>query len=145
MRIYLDMCAFKRPFDDQSQGRISIETHAVVRILSASTSRVVVLCNSAALEFENGLNTNQTRKERIRVLLSGLGPVRPASEATFSRAAVLKVSGLKDIDALHLACAETQRAEYFITCDDEILRKSSGIALRVKVANPVKFVEELNI
>jgi len=145
MKIYLDMCALKRPFDDQSQGRISMETHAVVRILSALTSRVVVLCNSAALEFENGLNPNQTRKERIRVLLSGLGPVRPASEATFSRAAVLTVSGLKDIDALHLAFAETQKAQYFITCDDEIVRKSSGIALRVKVVNPVRFVEEFNI
>lgn len=145
MKIYLDLCAFKRPFDDQSQGRISLETHAVVRILSALTSRVVVLCNSAVLEYENGLNPNPTRKERIRVLLSGLGPARPASEATFSRAAELKVSGLKDIDALHLACAEIQKAEYFITCDDDILRKSSGIALRVKVANPVKFVEELNI
>ena len=122
-----------------------METHAVVRILSALTSRVVVLCNSAALEYENGLNPNPTRKERIRVLLSGLGPVRPASEATFSRASELKVSGLKDIDALHLAFAEIQKAEYFITCDDEILRKSSGIALRVKVANPVRFVEDLNI
>jgi len=145
VKIYLDMCALKRPFDDQSQGRISLETHAVVRILSALNSRVVVLCNSAALEYENGLNPNPTRKERISILLSGLGPARPATEATFNRALALKVTGLRDIDALHLAFAEIQKAEYFITCDDEILRKSSGIALRLKVANPVKFVEDLNI
>ena len=26
MKVYLDMCALKRPFDDQRQGRILIET-----------------------------------------------------------------------------------------------------------------------
>lgn len=145
MRIYLDMCALKRPFDDQSQGRISLETHAVVRILSALNSRVVVLCNSAALEFENGLNPNPTRKERIRILLSGFGPARPASEAIFRRASELKGAGIKDIDALHLAFAESQKAEYFITCDDEILRKSNRVQMHVKMANPVGFVEDLDI
>jgi predicted nucleic acid-binding protein len=44
-----------------------------------------------------------------------------------------------------LAFAEIQKAEYFITCDDDVVRLSRRIALRVKVANPVKFVEDLNI
>lgn len=139
------MCALKRPYDDQAQGRISLETHAVVRILAASTSRAVVLCNSAALDFENGLNPDPTRKERVRILLSRLGPVHPASKAIFGRASELKVAGLKDIDALHLAFAETQNAEYFITCDDEILRTSRRILLPMKVCNPVKFVEDQNV
>lgn len=141
----MDMCALKRPFDDQSQGRISLETHAVLRVLSASTSRGVTLCNSAALEFENGLNPNPTRKERIRILLSLFGPARTAGEGTFRRASELKAEGLQDIDALHIAFAETLKAEYFITCDDHILRSVKDITLRVKVANPVRFVEDLNI
>jgi len=28
MRIYLDMCCFNRPYDDQSQARIRLETEA---------------------------------------------------------------------------------------------------------------------
>jgi len=141
----MDLCALKRPFDDQSQGRISLETHAVIRILFAKTNGVVTLCNSATLEFENGLNPNPTRKERIRILLSGFGPARPATDAIFHRASELIVEGIKDVDALHIACAEAQKAEYFITCDDLILRAASRIVVRVKIANPVTIVEELNI
>ena len=32
MRIYLDMCCFNRPYDDQTQSRIRIETEAKVVI-----------------------------------------------------------------------------------------------------------------
>ena len=32
MRIYLDMCCFNRPYDDQTQPRIRIETEAKVVI-----------------------------------------------------------------------------------------------------------------
>ena len=34
MRIYLDMCCFNRPYDDQSQARIRIETEAKVLIMA---------------------------------------------------------------------------------------------------------------
>jgi hypothetical protein len=34
MKVYLDNCALNRPFDDQSQERIRIETEAVVLVLS---------------------------------------------------------------------------------------------------------------
>lgn len=30
MRVYLDICSFKRPFDDQSQPRIHLEAEAVL-------------------------------------------------------------------------------------------------------------------
>ena len=43
MKIYLDMCALKRPFDDQRQGRIMIETAAVTRILEAATEGTLTL------------------------------------------------------------------------------------------------------
>jgi len=42
VRIYLDMCALKRPFDDQSNGRIALETTAVLSILrSVAEGRAV--------------------------------------------------------------------------------------------------------
>ena len=33
MRVYLDVCCLNRPFDDQSQDRIKLETDAVLSIL----------------------------------------------------------------------------------------------------------------
>jgi len=32
MRLYLDMCVWKRPFDDQSDDRNWIESQAIMRI-----------------------------------------------------------------------------------------------------------------
>jgi hypothetical protein len=40
MRIYLDMCCLKRPFDDQSQPRIRLETEAVLALLAAESATV---------------------------------------------------------------------------------------------------------
>jgi hypothetical protein len=33
MKIYLDVCCLNRPFDDQTQDRIRLETEAVMLIL----------------------------------------------------------------------------------------------------------------
>lgn len=38
MKIYLDMCCLKRPFDNQSQPRIAMETSAILGVLAACES-----------------------------------------------------------------------------------------------------------
>lgn len=39
MRVYLDICCLKRPFDDQSQPRIHLEAEAVLALLWRRDSR----------------------------------------------------------------------------------------------------------
>jgi hypothetical protein len=39
---------------------------------------------------------------------------------------------------LHVACAEAAGSEYFLTCDDRVVRRYQGEKLRV--LNPVDFV-----
>jgi len=39
MRIYLDVCCLNRPFDDQTQERIHLESEAVLIILSNIASQ----------------------------------------------------------------------------------------------------------
>ena len=50
--------------------------------------------------------------------------------------------GLRDMDAYHLACAVESGAEYFISVDDEILRKGREIEsqYQIKVCNPTEFL-----
>lgn len=38
MKIYLDCCSLRRPFDDKSQPRIAVEAEAVLVILSLCES-----------------------------------------------------------------------------------------------------------
>src|SRR5439155_14328464 len=62
VRIYLDMCCLKRPFDDQLATRVQVETQAVEAILILCRDGRHELIASAALRFENGKNPNADRK-----------------------------------------------------------------------------------
>jgi predicted nucleic acid-binding protein len=53
------------------------------------------------------------------------------------RALELEKNGLEGIDALHLACAEAAGSQYFLTCDDRVIRRYKG---NVQALNPVDFV-----
>jgi hypothetical protein len=60
MRIYLDMCCLKRPFDDQSQPRIRLETEAVLALLAAESATVDFI-RSPDLRLENRQNPIRVR------------------------------------------------------------------------------------
>ena len=53
-------------------------------------------------------------------------------------------NAVKSRDALHLACAETAVCDYFITCDDVLikgLQRGRRVSeLKVKAINPVEFM-----
>ena len=52
--------------------------------------------------------------------------------------------GIRPLDALHVALAETGNADYFCTCDDRLLRNAKQVKdLMVKVVNPVDLVQEI--
>ncbi|MCK7575329.1 MAG: hypothetical protein MZV65_05220 [Chromatiales bacterium] len=50
--IYLDMCCFNRPYDDQSQARIRLETEAKLLIQEHIHAGRCKLAWSAVLDFE---------------------------------------------------------------------------------------------
>jgi len=52
--------------------------------------------------------------------------------------------GVKPIDAVHLALAEASQADYFCTCDDQLISKASRIKdLQVKVISPLDLIREI--
>jgi hypothetical protein len=65
MKIYLDNCCFNRPFDDQSQIRIRLETEAKLEIQEEIQKGHVELIWSYILDYENSRNPFQERKDRI--------------------------------------------------------------------------------
>ncbi len=51
MRIYLDVCCLNRPFDDQTQDRIHLESEAVILILKRVRSGNWEWISSEAVDF----------------------------------------------------------------------------------------------
>lgn len=146
MRIYLDMCCLKRPFDDQSQPRIHIETEAVLTLLKLEKGGLE-LVRAAPLLIENAWNRVPERAARIgQWLREGAIHTIGTSPDVEARASELTKIGLKNLDALYVATAEDARADRFVTVDDRLLatlRRNSG-SLRVKACSLVECVEEVS-
>ena len=121
MLIYLDMCCLKRPFDDQSQPRIRLETEADLTVL-AMESPTIGFVRSAALILENTLNPVPERAARVQEWLSS-APLWQVtdSQSLQNRITELMNAGLKNFDALHVASAEQAGADLFATTDDRLL------------------------
>ena len=66
MRVYLDNCCYNRPYDDQSQLRISLETQAKLRIQEMIRKKQIELSSSYVLLYENSKNPYLTRQSSIR-------------------------------------------------------------------------------
>jgi predicted nucleic acid-binding protein len=144
MRVYADMCRLKRPFDDQSQPRIHLESEAVLALLAAPAERVEFL-HAPAHDLENDQNPLSVRAERVRQRLTAMLLVEPPDEALVGRIAELLALGFKNFDAFHLASAEGSGADVFVTCDDRLLAaaRRQAASLRVRVASPLELVREI--
>ena len=66
MRIYLDNCTFNRPFDDQAQIRIRLESEAKLHIQERIKDGSLKLIWSYILDFENKQNPFEERQNAIR-------------------------------------------------------------------------------
>lgn len=144
MLIYLDMCCLKRPFDDQSQSRIRLESEAVLGLLSCE-GRSVEFVRSPALFLENSRNPIKERAARVGIWLMGEGRRTFDSEILKARTAELIKLGLKNFDALHVASAEKIKADVFASCDDRILNlaKREAGRLHVRVVGVVELAKEV--
>jgi predicted nucleic acid-binding protein len=139
-KIYLDTSAYSRPFDDQTQPKIFLESQAVVIILQMVETKMVELISSSVLEYENSRNPYPIKQEAMSRYLQIAGFRQEVNEEIRQRAEQLEQNGLKAVDALHIACAEAVGSDYFITCDKRLINRCSGLAM--KVINPVNFVLE---
>ncbi len=105
VRIYLDTSVYNRPFDNQGQTRIRLETEAFLLILEKAISGTIRIIASSALEYENSLNSFIERRERVGSYLSVASNFIKLNNVIKKRALALENSGIEPIDALHLAIA----------------------------------------
>lgn len=144
MKIYLDLCAIQRPLDTPNQVRIALEAEAVLGIIRFSESEQVELLSSEALLYEGEQSPLPIRKEHTRAVLAKAKGIVNVTEKESLRAANLITFGIKPLDALHLALAESGKADYFCTCDDKLIQNSKRVPdLMVKLVNPVDLVQEI--
>jgi predicted nucleic acid-binding protein len=137
LRVYLDNCCYNRPYDDQSQLRIEIETKAKLFVQQLILDRTLELVVSYISEMENSDNPFSARRVAIQDFFQYAAVNIAESDEILITANKIKQMGLKTKDALHLASAISAGCDYFLTTDDRILKYSEK---RIAILNPVDFV-----
>ncbi len=144
MKIYLDVCCLCRLFDDQSQFRIRIETEAVEEILMLCNGRFS-LVSSTPIIYEINQMSDIMRVQHLKgILLRSHNYIR-IDDDIVSRAKELGLLGIKNLDALHISCAERAEA-VFLTTDDGIINtlKHPNTDISIRIDNPVHWLKEVN-
>ncbi len=141
-RIYLNNSTLNRPFDDQVQARIKLETEALFQILSDIDSRNSKLILSEVTELENSKNPYYSVKIRIDELISKADRKIKVSATTKKQAKTFENACLNGMDALHLADAIQGKVDVLITCDDSFLKKAKKVTSdrNIRIMNPIEYV-----
>ncbi len=144
MRVYLDNCCFNRPFDDQRQTRVRLEAEAKLCIQEHIRDRTLELAWSYFLDFENAANPFEERRTTISGWRRYAAIDVEETAIILQKANTLVGLGLKAKDALHIACAIAGGCAYFLTTDDDILRRGRDVQ-GVTILDPTAFVREVNL
>lgn len=142
MKIYLDNCCFNRPFDDQSQLRIKLETEAKLKIQEEIRAGNLSLVWSYILDYENAKNPYEERKTRTSGWKKYAVADIDEKVNVLEMAELFSRKGLKRLDSLHIACSIVAKCDYFLTTDDKIL-KQSDIIKEIKINDPIGFIKEV--
>lgn len=144
LKIYLDNCCYSRPFDDLKQEKVSLEANAIEIIFSKHINKMLEIYKSMAIDFEISKINYDNKRRQVEDLYDAMNLIDiDYSDTIRKRALELRKYNIKDMDALHLAFAESKDLDYFITTDRLLINASKRVKLRIKVINPIEFVMEV--
>jgi predicted nucleic acid-binding protein len=141
MKIYFDTCCYNRPYDDQRQERIHAEAEAIKNIVKLAQWHGYTILGSTTLEKEIGDITNAVKHERT----IGLYRQTITYRAKYKKdifdyfVPILSQAGIDGADVMHLCYSIAAGADYLLTTDDDFMDIAAGLAIPVKVINPLNF------
>jgi len=141
-RIYLDNCCFNRPYDDQTQLRIYLETQAKLHVQNLVYEKKIELVWSFILTFENSQNIFNAKKTSISQWENLSSSFVEKSEEIRLIAKEIMTTGIKPADAAHVACAIAGNCDYFVTVDKRLLKYRDK---RILICNPIELINQIEI
>jgi predicted nucleic acid-binding protein len=144
-KVYLDVCVLSRPFDDQQQTRIHLETTAFELILAHIHAGELQIIASPVHEAEIRAIPDAQERQHLLLLLDETG-----SHIDFDlprirqRAEELATGSMGVADAAHVAFAEYAAAD-FVTVDDRLLKKCRRLDIQVWYGSPQAYCDKENL
>ena len=143
--LYLDVCTLCRPFDDQSMMRIRLETDSYHLIMQAIQEGKYQMVYSTVHELEiSAISDAWERMELLEILHQNGVKSTGDLQTLRKRANGLAERGMGVADAAHIAFSEIS-ADYFISCDDRLIKQCHRQVVDVTVMTPVEFCLQENL
>lgn len=142
MRVYLDNCCFNRPFDDQSQAKVRLETEAKLEIQQRIKDQALELAWSYVLDYESQANPFEERRDVVVRWKTAAAVDVEETDAIIQKAHEIVSRGLRAKDALHVACAMAAGCDFFLTTDDLAVKRMRGFS-GIAVMDPTQFIVEV--
>jgi len=124
MLIYLDNCCFNKPYDDQKHPLVKLETESKLLIQFEIMYGKLKLVWSYMSTHENNDNPSEDRKKQIATWKALASTIIMRTPEIDVRVNSLLALGIKVKDTLQIACAIAADADYFITTDKKVLKKT---------------------
>jgi predicted nucleic acid-binding protein len=142
MKVYLDNCVYNRPFDDQKQIKVALETRAKRHIQRLIKEKKLDLIYSYINRFENEDNPNTINRNTINDFFKNailyIDHTHAANVGI--RAAAIIRESVKTKDALHVSSAIEGGCNYFISTDKTLLRYKTP---HIILCSPIEFLDHL--
>jgi len=139
-KLYLDICCYNRPFDDQTQINIRLETEAKLHIQADIRADEYSSVWSYMHDLENDANPYEEKRNAIAPWKDIAVEHCPSSDDILSTGKRIMGHGIKAKDALHLACAIESGCDYFVTTDKGLTNRNVN---NIIIINPIDFVREM--
>ncbi len=101
------------------------------------------LVASFALTYENAKNRFAHKREAISKYMEANASYYVGKEKDKEVAKIaenIKLTGIKDMDAFHIACAIFSESDFFITTDDRVLKYKSE---KIEIVTPGEFIRRM--
>jgi predicted nucleic acid-binding protein len=142
MRVYLDMCCYNRPYDDQLQLKVAMEAQSKLHIQNLIRDRKIELIGSYILDYEVSRNPYEMRKRSIiQFIYANMKGYVGAERDSIIRpmAEDIMKTGVKEKDAYHVASAIYSNCDYFISTDIRLLKYKTD---KIRMVTPIEFITE---
>jgi predicted nucleic acid-binding protein len=140
LRAYLDLCCFRRKFDDQLHPQVERETYAVTAILNSVMAKQIELAWSYVLTEENSFIPSEFIKNYVANWGNYAVVNVNKSDTVNNIAQLIQLTGVEKYDALHVAAAKIARCHLFVTTDKRLLKYKDP---HIILCNPVDLLTML--